>query len=344
VREITALNAAPTVKSWLHLLGEMPSLRWLTIIDAISSASNNGTIFPTIHLAKLEMLGVNGTFHESVTLINQLITAPHCGLRVDCKHASLGPDQRILWAIIERKLKFWEKDIPNRRFTANHKQHSVAIGNLENINNIWEACSAEVVHYSQRFPPWPRSDPVLTIILRFGNTENVTPLFLSLFALFDYTFATTTYLTLWIDDDVDNGTQIFLPLVSSFRSFVNLKSLDLLHDSHSYLFPLLQHVSPSNSILLPALHTVHFLQANFRRNSGSLARVAAFLRWRREEGFPIQKVRIYESRVDREFILLELGDVEVDLASWIDSDSDSDEDVDVDMTDSDYSDSDSDDA
>jgi hypothetical protein len=65
VHEITAMNAAPTVKSWLHLLGEMSSLRWLTIVDAISSASNNGTIFPTIHLAKLEMLCVDGVFHES---------------------------------------------------------------------------------------------------------------------------------------------------------------------------------------------------------------------------------------------------------------------------------------
>jgi hypothetical protein len=327
MREITALNAAPTVKSWLYLLGEMSSLRWLTIIDAISSASNNGTILPTIHLAKLEMLRVNGVFHESVTLINQLITPPHCGLRVDCKHARLGPDQRILWAIIERKLKLWEKDIPDRRFTAKHHQHSVTIGNLEKIDITWDACSAKAVYHSQKFPPWPRSDPVLTIILRLGNTEDVTPLFLSLFALFDYTFMTTTYLTLWIDDDVDNGTQVFLPLVSSFRSFVNLKSLDLLHDSHSYLFPLLQHVPPSNSILLPTLHTVHFLQAHFRRDSGSLARVTAFLRWRQEEGFPVQKVHIYESRVDREFVLLELGDVEVDMSDWNYSDSDSDEDV-----------------
>jgi hypothetical protein len=267
-----------------------------------------------------------------------------CFTRVDCKHACLGPDQQILGAIIERKLKFWEKDIPDRRFTAKHHQHSVSIGNLDTFDSSWEACSAEVVHHSQKFPPWPRSDPVLTIILRLGNTEDVTPLFLSLFALFDYTFTTMTYLTLRIDYELDNGTEVFLPLVSSFRSFVNLKLLDLLDDSHSYLFPLLQHVSPSNSVLLPTLHTVHFLQANFRRDSGSLACVAEFLRWRREEGFPIQKVRIYESRVDREFILLELGDVEVDLTSWNDSDSDSDGDVDVDMTDSDYSDSDSDNA
>ena len=325
VREITALNAAPTVKSWLHVLGEMSSLRWLTIMDAISSASNDGTILPSIHLAKLEMLRVDGVFHESVTLINQLVTPPHCGLRVDCRHTSLGPDQRILCAIIERKLKFWEKDIPDRRFIAEHEEYSVALGNLENIDVTWGACSAEVVQHSQKFPPWPRSDPVLTIILRLGNTEDVTPLFLSLFALFDHTFATTTYLSLWIDCEVDNDTEVFLPLVNSFRSFVNLKSLDLLHDFHSYLFPLLQHVSPSNSVLLPTLHTVHFLQADFWRSSGSLACVTAFLRWRREEGFPVQKVRIYESRVDREFVLLELGDVEVDMADWNDSDPDSDD-------------------
>jgi hypothetical protein len=71
--------------------------------------------------------------------------------------------------------------------------------------------------------------------------------------------------------------------------------------------------------------------------------VAAFLRWRREEGFPIQKVCIDESGVDREFVLLELGDVEVKMTGW-NYDSDGNVDVDVHMTDSNYLDSEDDDA
>jgi hypothetical protein len=69
------------------------------------------------------------------------------------------------------------------------------------------------------------SDPVLTILLHSANSENVTQLFLSLFALFERTLVTTTYLTLWIDYEEDNGTEVFLPLVDSFRFFINLETL-----------------------------------------------------------------------------------------------------------------------
>ena len=92
-----------------YVLGEMSFLRCLTIIDAISDANDNGVDLPTIHLNKLEMLHVEDMFHKSVTLINQLITPPRCGLRVGCQLARIGVDQRMLWAILEMKLYLWEK-------------------------------------------------------------------------------------------------------------------------------------------------------------------------------------------------------------------------------------------
>ena len=58
---ITALDIVPTVMSRLHLLEEILSLRWLTIVDAISGASNNGVVLPTTRLDKLEMLRVDRT-------------------------------------------------------------------------------------------------------------------------------------------------------------------------------------------------------------------------------------------------------------------------------------------
>jgi hypothetical protein len=68
------LDAAPTINAWLHFLGEMPFLRHITIIDAISDAIALSQIeLPTIHFVHLERLSVKGGFYESVTLINQVI-------------------------------------------------------------------------------------------------------------------------------------------------------------------------------------------------------------------------------------------------------------------------------
>ena len=319
VQQITLLNAAPTITAWLHLLGKMPFLRRITIIDAISDVITQ-TEFPIIHLVHLDRLSVEGGFHESITLINQLITPPSCGLRLRCNHARFGPEQKMLWTMIDKKLDFWEKDTPHRRFIANLNEESFAIGNLVNINTVWEVSEAEELEYNRILP----LDPLLTVSLRSHTSDDAISLFLSLFGLFERTFSTTTYLTMWMDYRGVNGLEVFHPLVEHFHSFVNLETLGLANDSHSYLFPLLQRISPPGSVLLPVLHTVYFINAYFRRNSESLTPLAAFLQWRREQGFPIRKVDIYESRVDRNFVLSQLGEVEVAL-DYNDSDPDTGE-------------------
>ncbi|KAF8815415.1 hypothetical protein BYT27DRAFT_6698323 [Phlegmacium glaucopus] len=317
VHQITLLDAAPTVTAWLDLLGEMAFLRRITIIDAISHAVAQ-TELPIIHLVHLEKLSVEGGFHESVTLINQVITPPSCGLRLRCNHAHFGPEQKMLWAMIDKKLDFWEKDAPHRRFIAKLNEKSFAIGNLVDIDSLWEVSKAEELEYKRILP----LDPLLAVSLRSDNSDDAISLFLSLFGLFERTFSATIYLTLWMDYSGVNGLEVFRPLVERFRSFVNLKTLGLANDSHSYLFPLLQDISSPGSVLLPVLHTVYFVTAFFRRRE-NLTQVAAFLQSRREQGFPIQKVDIYESRVDRNLVLSQLGEVEVKMD---DNDSDTDTD------------------
>lgn len=138
------------------------------------------------------MLCIDGMLHESATLINQLIAPPRCGLILilDC-HARFGEDQRILWSIIKRELTFWEKDTPARHFTAKQRRNSCEFGNLP----VWGAAAEEAVHHKHNILP----DPVLIVVLRSPNYEDITPLFLSLFAVFQPTFVTTTCMKLWID-------------------------------------------------------------------------------------------------------------------------------------------------
>jgi hypothetical protein len=269
------------------------------------------------------MLRVRGPLHETVMLIDHLVVPPRSGLRLICKHSQVGVDQRLLCKIIERKLGFWEKDTYKRYLKVSLNVNSVIFGNLPPVDMVWEVSAAEIEHYKPRLPP----DPVLSAILRSENPDDLLPLFLLLLPLFKHSFSTATHLVLWLNYDGDDGTEVFRPLVNIFPSFVNLVSLHLLGDSLPYIFQFLQYLPPSGSISLPALETLHFFQGYFRSGSESLGRAARYLQWRRERGFPIKLVYIYESRIDRELIAMKFGDVGVDLEGWNDSDdsySDSD--------------------
>jgi hypothetical protein len=256
VRDITEASAVPTVLDWLNILGGMPSLRWVTLHRAFSSAMTNDVIYPIIHLAALNMLSVvDGALHETVALVEHLIVPPRCGLRLSCDNAHRGFDQQKLWAIIEKKMDSFAEYAPNRRLEAYIAQDRIAVGNLPHFRI--RDTEAEAVHYRLH---GHLLDPVITIKLRLSNPQDTFPLFLSLFTLFERTFFDTTDLTLSVDYAPDDGPEVFLPLVDSLRGFVNLKEMSLEYDSMSkFLYPLLQHSLPnSSSVLLPALQSLAF--------------------------------------------------------------------------------------
>ena len=118
VRDVDKINApVPIPSDCLNTLGGMPSLRWVTLFGAVSSSLAND-ICPVIHLSALDMLTIDGPFHECVTLVKHLIMFPGCGLRLRCNHAQLGFDQRQLWAIIEKRIDSWATNASNRHLIA----------------------------------------------------------------------------------------------------------------------------------------------------------------------------------------------------------------------------------
>ena len=276
----------------------MPSLRSVRLGHAISSGSElPNNIFPVIHLDELDMLSVDGPLHECVTLVKHLIVPPRCGLRLRCHHAHLGFDQRQLWAIIEKKTNSWARNTPYRRLNAVASDGFISIGNLPREGEGWE--SREV-------------DPALTISLALPYSQKTVPLFHSLFALFERTFLYTTCLKLWIDNDLD-GTESFLPLIDNLRAFVNLEKLMVGSDFFpKLLFPLLQH---ADSVLLPAIKSLYFFDVTFQDGSDAILRLADFLQWRKERGFPVQKITIESDprRINRQYVLSHIQDTVVEM-------------------------------
>ena len=289
-------HARPTLLDWLNIFGGMPSLRSVRLRHAISSGSPND-IFPVIHHDELDMLSVIGPLHECVSLVKHLIVPPCCGLSLLCNHAQLGFDQQQLWAIIEKKMNSWAKNAPYCRLYATMTADFASIGNIPRL--VFKRKSKEM-------------DPPITISLSLSNSEETVPLFHSLFALFERSFLCTTSLQLWISHN-PAGAEAFLPLVDNFRGFVNLKKLKVGNNTlPKLLFPLLQH---ADSVLLPAVKGLHFFDVTFQDGSDSILPLADFLRWRRERGFPVEKIHIKSDpyRINRQYVLSHIQDTVVEM-------------------------------
>ena len=311
VQTNASASATVTVLEWLNILEGMPSLRWITLIHAISKAPAND-ICPVVHLRALDMLSVEGPLRESVTLVDHLIVPPSCGLRFNSYDVCLGPDQQRLWAIIEKKLDLWPKNALNRHLDASSAFYQyfgdhVAIGNLRGSGAlVWSTGAVEVK--KGLYTSGSGVDPVMSIELRAADDQMPVPLFLSLFALFERTFIDTTHLQLWIE----SASSAFLPLVDNFRRFVNLEKLSLAGDiATDFPFPLLQQANP---VILPALKSMEFMDAEFY-GTEPLRPIADFLQWRREQGFPIQKIKISQDLniISREFVLAHIQDTVVEI-------------------------------
>ena len=327
VRDIANSWVVPTVHDWLNIFGGMPSLRWVTLIRAISTWSSStvtNVIYPIIHLASLEMLSVDDGLRESVTLIEHLIVPPRCGLRFRCDDAHIWPsNQPKFWAIIEKKVDSWAKNVPNRYLEVWNTTGVFSFGNVkQRLDFVLWGTEAKILHDKQYIH---LLDPVMTVTLHLPNPQDTFPSLLSLFAIFERTFFDTTHLDLSISNGLDNGPENFLPLVDMFRGFVNLKEMTLgLESLLLSLLPLLQRPLP-NSVLLPALQSLRLHNTMFKDTSSSLLRVADFLRWRGEQGFPVQEIHIAESWINRKLILthIQFQDtvVEIDDSNYWDSES-----------------------
>ena len=293
--DLSEENTLPTLSDWLNTLRGMKSLRSVRLSRAISSGSPND-IFPFIHLDALDMLAVDGPLHECVTFVKHLIVPLSCGLDLTCDDTHLGFDQQQLWAIIEKMIGSWAKNTPHRRLIVVTGSGFVDIGNIPRADDGWD--SKEV-------------DPIMSISLYLSNFRETVPLFHSLFALFERTFFNTTCLHLWVIHD-PAGAESFTPSVDLLRDFINLEKLIVRNDSLlKLLFPFLQHPNP---VLLPTLKYLHICDVTFHDDgSDSILRVADFLQWRREQGFPVQKIYIGGDRINRKYVLTHIQDTVVEM-------------------------------
>ncbi|KAF8972752.1 hypothetical protein BDZ97DRAFT_855130 [Flammula alnicola] len=312
------LKVAPTVAGWLHILENLPSLKYLTLSSAITHSEDNDSI-PTVHLPNLLFLTIGARFHDGVAFLHHISVPQSCGirLRLSCNRASPGLDGVKLLSFLGNQLSHWSQDVPDRYLQAKILSGDrIHFGNSRRVGYIWDMTESAVIEEHSL----TSKDPLVWLVLSFDSSEDTVNFFTQLLSLYDITYPTTTTLDLWLDEDfatsITNPTRF--PSLSTLHSFTAVKTLNLLERSPLYLLPIFQHSSLANRPLLPALRSLRLTRTDFEdQQRAAYFTVIAFLLWRAEVHIPLVDLQIIESKISKETeeSLARMGSVKVSLGT-----------------------------
>ncbi|KIM39685.1 hypothetical protein M413DRAFT_447142 [Hebeloma cylindrosporum] len=312
------LKVAPTVGGWLRILGNIPSLRYLTLSSAISENRSDEEPLVNVSLPNLIFLTIGAKFHGGATFLEHLSIPPSCGIRLRFIKSDPDQDGAKLLAFLTNHLSHWPQDSPDRYLQAKILSGDrIHFGNSRRVGYIWDMTEEDVVKEHAQ----SSADPMLWLVISLGSSNDTLILFNQLLALYNLTYPTTTTLDLWIDEEfaMTNPNAPTFPALSNLHSFTALKSLSLLERSPVYLLPLFQYSSSQpNQPIFPALRTLRLMRTNFEDDQ----RVAyfttiAFLLWRAEVRLPLVELQMIDSKMskDTEESLSRLGNVKITVGS-----------------------------
>jgi len=311
------LKVAPTVRGWLRVLENIPSLLYLTLSGAITEAHDGEEPLPNVKLSHLLFLTVGAGFQDGVSLLEQLSIPPSCGIRLKFNRSSSGLDGRKLLAFLSNQLSHWPRDSPDRYLQAKIlSDYRIHFGNSRRVGHVWDMTEEDVIEEHAQ----SSADPVLWLVISLASTHDTLTIFNQLLALYDSTYPTTTTLDLWLDEEFAtiNANAVTFPTPSSLHSFTAVKTLNLLGRSPLYLLPLFQYSFQPNQPLFPALRSLRLTRTNFEDDQrAAYFTVIAFLLWRAEVNMRLVELQIIESKMnkDTEESLSRLGNVKITLGS-----------------------------
>ncbi|KAF4611094.1 hypothetical protein D9613_007151 [Agrocybe pediades] len=291
------LKVAPTVLGWLRILENIPSLQYLTLSNAITPQRSYDEPLPKVDLPNLIFLTLGAKFPEGVTFLQQL-TLPTCGIRLRLSHdrSNPGTESARLLQFLSNHLSGWPQSTQNRYLQAKIMSGDrVHFGNSRRVGHIWDMTEPEVAEEHTL----NTSDPLLWLVLSFDNANDSMQVFDSILTLYEPTYASTTALDLWMDEEYTDTATIhahgFLqfPSIRTLRAFSAVKVLDLLERSPFVLLPLVQNLSlAAETPLFPALRSLRLTRTNLEDDYDGRAIVSAFMNWRRSIGAGLAELDI----------------------------------------------------
>ncbi|CAA7265198.1 unnamed protein product [Cyclocybe aegerita] len=303
------LKVAPTVRGWLEILKDIPSLQYLTLHNAITRTDFDRDTLSSlkgIDLPNLIFLTIGAELQDGAVFLNHVSIPGACGirLRLNCQRSSLGKSGEDLLTYLGQRLSHWPHDSPDRYLQAKALSGSrIHFGNSHRVGYVWDMTEPDVIADHKR----SSSDPLTWLVLSFNTSEDTLGFFDKLLSLYQPTYATTTVLVLWLDEEFarTSNNDPALPAfdVQVLHSFTSVKALNLLERSPLYLLPLFQSASSATSTILPSLRSLRLTKTNFEdEQRAAYFTVLAFLFWRTHVQAPVAELQVIDGKINAETV------------------------------------------
>jgi hypothetical protein len=314
VRDVSRLSSAPSVAGWLRVLKNIPSLRFLTLIKAISYSTEHEPL-PVVDLPHLALLKIMTGFYTGTSLIDHLNIPPLCGIELRLSYLDVGLDiPKQVLSFLSKQLTHWPQNCSDRYLQAAILNGGkIHFGNSRSVGKVPYMTESDDVELHSRF----LKDPILLLVFALDLSERSFTFFSQLLEMYSSTVSTTTTLDLWVGEQfagaatTSNGC---FPAFLTSHPFTNVETLNMLHQSPLYLLPLFQRSSLPEDMLFPGLQSLHFTGICMERD-GICSAVVAFLLRRAEAGIPLSEIKILGGTIsdESEEILSRIGNLRISL-------------------------------
>ena len=308
------LKVVPSVAGWLRVLKNIPALRFLTLMNAMSHFTEHEPL-PIVDLPHLALLKISTTFYLGISLIDHLNIPPLCGIEFWLYHnngrSSVGLDGPKLLSFLSKQLRNLPQNRSGRYLQAKIlNSGKILFGNSKRVGQASYMTESDEIEAHGRYS----EDPMLSLVFIFDPLEDSFAFYNQLLELYSSTFSTTTTLDLWVDEEFARMARITSESFPTFHSFANVKTLNLLEQSPIYLLPLFQYSSLPDHPLFPALRWLHLTETNVEAMCSVFT---AFLLWRAEAGIPLPEIRVLGGCISDETaeILSRVGNSRVSFGS-----------------------------
>jgi hypothetical protein len=290
---VFVFSGAPTVDVWLSNLENMPSLRWLTIINAISGPFlTDPEPLPTPSLPNLSCLSVKGKLLECVRLVYHIRHPPLDMLRLRCVDVTPGLELDQLASIIKKSLDLWPTPATaDRNFVFKTEDARIEIGNSCTIGSQWNVSESQGDIETLE-------NPLLSIELSVVGLGQVQLSAFPLLLLFADIFTTVRSLTFSPDFEMEHVLDLFF---EALLLFDNVEEMELIYDPHKVFLPILQTqpqiVEDRTTVLLPSLRRLSLSDVGFDRDGEAFDILVSYLQYREQMLAPIKDLEFVRTPV-----------------------------------------------
>jgi len=258
-----------SILTWVLILLQTPSLRWLSILDSITPTGEIQGQRNKAPLPELSMLSLVRWFDDCVSLIDHIVATPVCSLRLECTSVPVGRELDWVLDITEQWTSQWSlrNVIARRLCVVTIVRSTLIVGNPNQFSALstWGTCEAASVRLKCHID----GTSMLSFHFIWESPEEVTSCSHRLFSPFHPIFLVTESLILWVGDDMFSFHDNSLAIEEILPSFYNLQVLHVTEESVVFIIFLLYNPElqeGSLNILLPSLKMIYFMDPKFGEN------------------------------------------------------------------------------